>query len=258
MKRILLLAAVFGLFSTAGMSVADENNQIRVQCQIFRLTDNPTGRMSIDESIWTTEKTPSRFKNKVSVFSRGSFEFGEDKFEFRNGGCFWNEQEIPITDVNNVKLPSDQIRLLFSPVIEMAEHSPGEFNIRSEQPVQYFEKRKDGLFELKEVKLPMGLDIEITEPEEEEEKGYILLTDIVMTLRTVQTRKKIEGVNLSVGEPVLGEQKYVFFFRVRPGKDYGILIRPERGMGALLIRLRATSMASGTYEKKQAEDKYKK
>jgi hypothetical protein len=185
--------------------------------------------------------------------------FGEDRLEFRNGSCFWNKQEFPITDANSVKLSSNLIRLVYSPVIEMKEHSPGGITIKSDQPIQYFKKRQDGLFVLREKKLPTGLDIQITKPEESEAEGYILLTDIVMTLRTVERREKIEGVDLTVGKPVLGEQKYVFFFRVRPGKDYGILIRPEGGMGGLLIRLRATSTASGTYtkinKKQQPQDK---
>jgi hypothetical protein len=108
------------------------------------------------------------------------------------------------------------------------------------------------------MELATGLDIEITEPAEEEDKGYIRLTDMIMTMRSVEKRERIEGVNLSVGRPVLGEQKYEFYFRVRPGKDYGILIRPERGQGGLLIRLRASSTRSDTYSENDQKNKRKK
>ncbi|MHC4464129.1 MAG: hypothetical protein ACYS30_22265 [Planctomycetota bacterium] len=149
-----------------------------------------------------------------------------------------------------LNLPEDQIRWIDSPEIPLYEHSSGSFNLESKQPIQYFEKRKDGLFELKETELPLGMDIEITDADESEKHGYISLTDIVMRMRTVAKRKRIEGVNLSVGYPVLGEEKYVFFFRLRPGKDYGILIRPEHGQGGILIRLRVSSTRSGTFRRK--------
>ena len=135
----------------------------------------------------------------------------------------------------------------------MDEHSSRKVQIKSQQPIQYFARRKDGLFELKQLELPTGLDIEI-EAVEEEDKGYIRLTDMVMTMRSVEKREKIEGVNLSVGRPILGEQRYVFYFRVRPGKDYGILIRPKQGQGGLLIRLRASSTHSGTVAKSSIKD----
>lgn len=246
MRRLGILLGIVVFLFCAAYAEGKEKNLIQIQCQIFKLTGSPPGKTSIDESIWTTEETPDALKGRVTVFSRGWFKLGKDKLEFKDGRCLWKKKALPIDDKQALKLPEDRIKLVYSPVIVMEEHSTRIVKIGSEQPIQFFEKRKDGLFELKEIKLPTGLDIEI-EAKEEEDRGYILLTDMVMTMRSVERREKIEGVNLSVGRPVLGEQKYVFFFRVRPGKDYGILIRPERGQGALLIRLRTSSTRSGTF-----------
>lgn len=249
MKRLGILLGVISFAVCAPCAEARPKNQIQIQCQIFKFTGNVPSKTFVDETIWTTEETPEKLKDKVMVFSQGWFQLGKDKLEFKDGNCFWKHKVLPIDPNQKVKLPEDQIRLIYSPDIVMPEHSKRTVKIESEQPIQYFVKRKDGLFELKEIKLPTGLDIEI-EAKEEEDKGYILLTDMVMTMRSVEKRKKIEGVNLSVGQPILGKQEYRFFFRVRPGKDYGILIRPEHGQGGLLIRLRVSSTRSGTFRRK--------
>ena len=227
---------------------AREKNQIRVQCQFFKFYGTFPGTTSAKEKIWTTDEPPEKLKNRVTVFSQGEFELGENKLTFKEGLCFWNKTEIPLTNPKKLNLPEDQIRWIDSPEIVLYEHSSGSFNLASKQPIQYFEKREDGLFELKEIELPTGLHIKITDADESEEHGYIDLTDIKIRMRSVERREKIEGVNLSVGRPIPGEQKYVFRFRLRPGKDYGILIRPKRGLGGLLIRLRVSSTRSGTFE----------
>jgi hypothetical protein len=251
MRRSAIFLGIIVFLSYAVYAEGKEKNQLRIQCQIFKLTANVRPDITADEDIWTTEETPEKLKHKVTVFRRASFELGkEEKLEFRDGKCLWKGEAFPIDGGQKVKLPEESIRLVYSPiVVEMEEHFPGGFVIESKQPIQYFEKRQDGLFELKEIVLPTELVIDINKPKEEEDKGYIVLEDMTMTMRSVARRKKIPGVNLSVGRPILGEQKYIFYFRVRPGKDYGILIRPELGQGALLIRLRASSTRSGTFTK---------
>lgn len=248
MRRLGILLGTIVFVFCAADAEGKEKNRIRIQCQIFKFTGLLPGKTFEDESIWTTEETPDALKDRVTVFSQGWFELGKDKLEFKDGKCLWKGKAFAIEGEQKVKLPEDFIKLVYSPVVTMDEHSPGGFEIKSTQPIQYFEKREDGLFELKEMELATGLDIEITEPAEEEDKGYIRLTDMIMRMRSVEKRERIEGVNLSVGRPVLSEQKYEFYFRVRPGKDYGILIRPERGQGGLLIRLRASSTRSGTFK----------
>ncbi|MHC4474040.1 MAG: hypothetical protein ACYTEL_00235 [Planctomycetota bacterium] len=250
MRRSETFSAIVLVMLCAGFVEASDKNQLRIQFQIFRLTGNVPMEIKADEDIWTTEETPEKLKHKVTVFRRAWFELGEDKLEFKDGKCLWKGKAFAIDGKQQVELPKDFVQLVYSPiVVEMEEHFPGGFKIGSTQPIQYFEKRQDGLFELKEIGLPTELVIDVNKPREQEDKGYIVLEDITMTMRSVTRRKKIPGVNLSVGRPILGEQKYIFYFRVRPGKDYGILIRPGLGQGALLIRLRASSTRSGTFIK---------
>ena len=256
MKRPSIAWGVIVLAFCAALAEGDEKNRIQVVCQIFRLAGNIPSKTSVDEPIWTTDEAPEKLKNKVVVFSRGWFKLGKDKLEFRDGGCFWNKKEIPLGGPEKIEWPDELIRTVYSPVVlEMEEHSGREFRIESTQPIQYFERRPDGLFELKETELDTGLHFNITEAVEEEDKGYIRLTDIEMMMRTVVRRERIEGVNLPVGRPILSEEQYTFYFRVRPGKDYGILISPEQGQGGLLLRLRASSTRSGTLSKSSVGEK---
>ncbi|MHC4192871.1 MAG: hypothetical protein ACYSP9_01685 [Planctomycetota bacterium] len=252
MKRLGILLCTGVLLACAPYAGAEDKNQIRVQCQFFKFYGNLPGTTSAKEQIWRTDEPPEKLKNRVAVFSEAELDLGAHKLQFKEGRCFWNKTEVPITNPKKLNLPEDRIRWIDSPKIVLYEHSLGSFNLTSTQPIQYLEKREDGLFELKEVGLRTGLDIEITDADESEKHGYIDLTDIVMTMRSVERRRKIEGVNLSVGYPVLEKQKYVFFLRLRPGKDYGIIIRPEYGQGGLLIRLRASSTSSGTFEGEDA------
>ena len=232
---------------------AGKDNQIQVLCQIFRLSGNVRSKISVEEDIWTTKNVPPELKGVVEVFEKGRFSVDADELEFKKGKCFWNGKELPIAGPNTINLSNSMINMIYSPEILLFEHSSGKVMIESKQPIQYFEKRNDGLFELKQMELETGIDLEITKAVEEEKKDDIELTDLILTIRSVKRREIIEGVNLPVGKPILGEQKYVFFFRVDPGEDYGILINPRQGRGSLLIRLRANSTNSGTYtpEKKQ-------
>jgi len=249
MKKTGALVCIVVLLICSPSAQAREGNKIQVQMQIFKYSGILPGKTSAREQIWTTDDPPDKFKDKVKVFSEAAFKIGEDRLQFKDGRCFWNEKKIPITGPKDFKMPTERIRLIYAPVVEMEEHDDRKVEIRSKQPIQYFQKREDGLFELKDIQLPTGLDIEITEAVEEEDKGFIRLTDLLMTMRSIEKRERIPGVNLSVGKPVLAEQEYEMYFRLRPGKDYGILIKPERGQGGLLVRMRASSTYSRTIGK---------
>ena len=251
MRRIgiFLLLAIFLL---APAEVFADKNQIQVLCQIFRIKGDVQSKMSEDKDLWIDD-LPKELKGMVKIFSKGSFDFGKDELEFKKGNCYWNDKKMPIAASMKPKRLNSKITMMFSPEILLFEHSSENFKVEATQPIQYFSKRPDGLFELKEMELSTGLDIKITKAVEDEKKDDIRLSDFKMTIRSVEKRETIEGVNLSVGKPVLGEQKYVFSLRLDPGEDYGILIKPKSGLGALLLRLRANSTNSGTYEPKKKD-----
>ena len=108
-------------------------------------------------------------------------------------------------------------------------------DIESQQPIPYFDRREDGLFELKEVHLPVGLVVEIRA--EDKGKDVFLISDLKLLLRWVSKREPIPGVNLPIGRPILQEQDYWLRLFVRESKNYGILLRPEDNSGAIIIRM---------------------
>jgi len=256
MRRISIISLLVLILLPVNV-FAGKDNQIQVLCQIFRLSSNVRSKISVEEGIWTTKDVPKKLRGVVEVFEKGSFELGEDKLEFRKGKCYWNGKKLPMAGPNTVNLSNKMINMIYSPEILLFEHSSGKVMIESKQPIQYFEKRSDGLFELKEMELETGVDLEITKAVEDEDDDEIELTDLIMTIRSVESRELIAGVNLPVGQPILGEQKYVFFFKVDAGEDYGILIRPQQGRGSLLLRLRANSTSSGTYTPTPAQQQDK-
>ncbi len=254
MRRIsiFILFGIVMLVPTELFAPDDQENQIQVLCQIFRIKGIVQSDIKEDKDLWIDD-LPKELKGMVKIFSKGSFDFGKDELEFKKGNCYWKDEKMPIAASMKPKRLNSKISMMFSLEILLFEHSSGNFEVEATQPIQYFSKRPDGLFELKEMELSTGLDIEITEATEDEKKDDILLSGFKMTIRSVEKREPIEGVRLSVGKPILGEQEYEFSPRLDPGEDYGILIKPKNGRGALLLRVRANSTNSGTYKPKKKD-----
>ena len=106
--------------------------------------------------------------------------------------------------------------------------------ISSEQPFQYLTKREDGLFELKEMPLPVGLDLEVCA---ENKKGdFFQISSLVLTLRTVTEREQVPGVDLPIGRPLLHTSEYSLRLYLQEDKSYGILLRLP-GSGVIIIHM---------------------
>ena len=130
------------------------------------------------------------------------------------------------------------IRPIYIPPLVVESGAKRRLEVSAMLPVQYLERRSDNLFELKEIELPTGVDVVLSA--EREDQGTIRLTDIFITLRWIASRQRIDGVRLNVGRPVLQSEKFRFYLRVDPERDYGILIEPKGSEGLLLLRLRAS------------------
>ena len=151
MKRLTALLVIIVLLGCFSSASADENNKIRVQYQIFKFSGDLAGETHEDGEIWTTGEAPDKLKDRVKVFSRGKFKIGKGNLEFKKGRCFWKDQEIPITGLNGVKIPRRHLLHMGSTQVTMQEHSSGGVSLETKQPIQYFEKRSDGLFVLKQI-----------------------------------------------------------------------------------------------------------
>ena len=237
--NVYFVLAVFTFCVSNGNIQAREKDKLYldINFQIYRFSGNIPSDIDEDKKIWTTKKIPDDVKYYVNVFDRAEFMIGNSKFEINKKGCFLDEEMVPVKGVNQLNVPEDKFKLIYSPSIHMPDRSKSAVKINSEQPIPYFEKNKDGYFELKEIVMPTGMDIEVWA---NHDKGIVDMTDIVLKIRSVQEREPLEGVNLPVGKPILSEQEYRFSLNIEPERDYGILIRPEFKQGGFLIRFRCS------------------
>lgn len=211
------------------------NDKVRYRMQVFRVNGNVSCDLSLEKPIWKgSDEDWNRIKDSVQLFDQGTFQLGRDKLEFNRRGCFWNREKISFGSDGRNHLPTKKIEMVYSPNIVRNSKQPVHMKIGSEQPFQYMVKRSDGLFELKTMPLPVGLDI--TMRTENKKGDYFLVSPLVLTLRTVTEREHIPGMHLQVGRPLLHTSKYSLRLLLDEDKSYGILLRlPDSG--GIIIRI---------------------
>jgi len=200
--------------------------------EIFRIDGDIGGEMSLTEDIRAGGGEEPR-KGGCSFFTVPKLVLAGVKLEAGPKGWTWDGVDRPPA--------GGRIEVLSRPRVAVLPSQTFQVLISSDGPIQYFERRPDGLFELKEItfrdasKMP-GLSLSAKLDREGEDR--IVIRDLSLQLRTVGKRKPIEGVGLDVGEPVLSVREQTVTIAVRPGRDYGILCSSE-GMGGILMRVRA-------------------
>lgn len=226
---------VFLLLLPASGLIAEER-PIRYAFQIFQLSGGFTSKTSLREKIWTaSDRTWSKMEDEITLFDSGEFQNGSDRLILRSKSCFWNKQMLTFEKGKNAKLPEKKIKLISSPYVYRKEKELVELKIRSEQPYQYMEPKGDGLFKLREIKLPTGLDIAI---KAHTAKRNVYDVDYLkLDLRVVNDREPAKGTSLPVGKPVLKESEYVLHLRIKEFESYGILLQPKGTDSMIIIRL---------------------
>jgi hypothetical protein len=133
-----------------------------------------------------------------------------------------------------------KVEVVASPRIAILPGNPFEISMGSQQPVQYFVRRDDGLFELQNLEEPTGLSL--AGGIERLDSGRLLLKGLEITLRSIESREPIPGVALDVGRPTVKERRVQTSLSIQPGRYYGMQYITE-GYGFLLIRLSAETRA---------------
>jgi len=214
-----------------------EEQKVRYRLQVFHIRTNIHNKTSLSENIWAGSKEAGeKAKKNITLFDSGQFRLRRDRLVINEKGCFWNKTKLTFDEGYKQKLPSDKIKLIYSPNILKKNKESARMKIEAKQPFQYFEKKENNLFELKEMHLPVGMHIHMRS--EAKDKNTFLISDFKVFLQFVNQREKIRGVNLPVGKPILQKQEFNMKLQVKKNKNYGILIRPEDGDGVILIRLK--------------------
>jgi hypothetical protein len=94
--------------------------------------------------------------------------------------------------------------------------------VGSAKQIQYFERRPDGLFELKTSDASHGIHFEATV--DKGESSGTFLCDMKTYVSLVGKRLPIEGVTLDVGVPVVTKRESRTSVSLKPGKYYGMLL----------------------------------
>ena len=118
-----------------------------------------------------------------------------------------------------------------------------QVEITSQQPIEYFERRVDGLFEFKKSDEKTGLTLFGTVEQGKDE--CVILRDLTIKLSSVENRVPIEGVNLDVGRPLVRTRERVLTVAVKLGELQGVLFRTEQH-GSLLVQLRVSGVQAGS------------
>ena len=94
--------------------------------------------------------------------------------------------------------------------------------------------RKDGLFELEEIKLPTGLDIEIKTRKAGEDLYEV--SYLKLDLRSVNRSESTKRTSLPIGKPILSESEYVLKLQIQEFRSYGIVFQPKGSDPLIIIR----------------------
>jgi len=239
-RRLTLLVISLSLCLVPLVGAA-ETEPVYIRCQIFRVMGNMSAETSLESGVWAREEPPGvEFKQALTLFTEGRFQLGDDLLESNDKGWFWNGTPLSFDAAEGVSLPAEQIRLISAPTFLTQVGQPVSLSVSSTQKIEYFEKRDDGLFELKRLQEPTALNIELQLEEEGSDRGKrVHLANVTFSLRSVEKREPIPGLTLPVGRPILQTREYSAAIRVISGRDYGFVLNPGAGQGVLIVRLRA-------------------
>ena len=127
--------------------------------------------------------------------------------------------------------------VLTSPRIQMNVGQTGAISIGSDQDLEYFVPSGRGLYELKHVQQPTGVNVKLTVQKDAD--GGIFVEKMTVSLKLVASRKPLTGTSLNVGEPVILKKDVDTSLHMKPGQDYSLPFTLGEGQGSLVIKLRA-------------------
>ncbi len=202
--------------------------QVLLDFEIYRVRGDISGETSLTEGVSAVgERRASEKEWDLTLFTRAKLNVPGAEFVADNHRWTWNGKDHP---------PSGgRVEQISSPRVVVIQGESFEIDIGSRQPIEYFERRPDGLFELKKLEgKPLGFYLSAVV--EEGKANKLVLRDLTIRLRSIESRVPIEGVSLDVGPPVITSRESVLTLSVQPDQSYGIILSTE-GYGYLLLRL---------------------
>ncbi|HSV26474.1 MAG TPA: hypothetical protein VLH60_01155 [Sedimentisphaerales bacterium] len=230
-------AAAILLLMCAAVAGAREKPRFKLHCQVFRVASLTPRDVHLNESVWMGKpEVWEKIQDSITLFNRATFNFRADTLTINANTLSWNKERLRFDGKDKARgVTEGHIKLIYSADVDLQRGRTGNVFIAAKQPFEYFERREDGLFELREIELPAGLDLEVKPREDTDES--ILLPNVTIRLRTVTEREPVPGVRLPVGRPVLQTEEFKLSLKVREKEYYWIQLKPQDGDGSLLICL---------------------
>ena len=244
MKRRTSLMVLISLLFLGSYCWADEKEEkrVQIQLQVFKIRADISGKTSLTDHVWEgLDHPPYRLTRHgpFKFFVLAELTIGNVKFVANEKAWTWDGKDRP---------PSDSgIKLLAEPQILGNLGNKFSISLQSTQPIEYFEKRKDGLFEHHRIP-EANTGLAISTRVEKGPSNRIILRDFTISLDSVSQRKPIKGVALNVGKPVFDRERLKTSASFKPGRYYAIEVMTKKE-GMLLLRLRVDWV-----ERKKARD----
>jgi len=205
-----------------------EQRFITVELAMYHPQTRIRGEVSLTEDIWsaTDDDEIEARKGPMEFFTLANLKVGDVTLKADPSRWIWDGKAEPPKDGEITRFGC----LKF-------DAFPGRWAVCADVQTefhQYFDRRADGLFELKTLPAISGIVVGLAA--EQEESGRIILRDLTADSSTILRRRPIEGVNLNIGPPIV-EEPLRTTVSLEPGRYYGMLM-PTSGGENLLIRLR--------------------
>jgi len=223
--------------SSLGESAVSESsvaqNQVLLEFEVYRVEgDISVEAMHSFPPDAVSEENTGSTKGSFLLFTAAKLRIAGISLVADATGWRWSGKDLPPQASGIERIASPRVMVLLGESFQV--------EIGSRQPIEYFERRPDGLFEFKKSDEKTGLSLSCT-VEEGNLKGCVALRDLRIKLGSIENRVPVEGVSLDVGQPIVRTQESVFTVGIKLDEYQGMLLRSER-YGSLLIRLRVSSV----------------
>lgn len=211
---------------------------IEIKFEIYKAIGHIKGDTSLTDDIKEgidDSETVQKGINVFSVFVLADLTISGVRLKADENKWTWNDEEKPPLDFDLLKIVSN-LKILNIP------GNTFQIKIGGEIPsMQYFEKRSDGLFELKSNNSnnPIETGLFLSSRVEPGNGNRILFSEFHFKMTSIDSRKKIEGVDLDVGEPVINTKEVVTSLAIKPDCYYGMIIS-TKSRGYLILKIRAS------------------
>jgi len=200
----------------------------RAEFSIYRLPEHTSVSTALTEDIGVQAEGGEMTLGGVDFcfFTIADLKIGDVSFKMDRSTATWNGQANPP--------PDSDIHILGKPEILLCAREKARLNTGG-GPLQYMVRRDDGLFEIRtDDELCAGLTIELTITDAEADRMKVRS---MVTLLTIAGRQAIDGVELSIGQPIVEISQMAVTLSLAPGRPYGILWGSSHGRLLVIMKI---------------------